>query len=320
MRSRIAVLTAMLALAPLGAKAADLVVWWEKGFNPEEDAAVREVIAAFEQKTGKQVELVQPSLDDHEAKILAAISAGQPPDFVFGLNTDNWYGQWAEEDRLIDLSDVIGPFANLFGPDALRFATLGNATTGHRAIYALPMGFATTHIHVWRNLLEQAGFSLDDIPKQWEAFWSFWCDQVQPAVRKARGRDDIYGVGLAMSAASTDTNVAFEQFMQAYEANYVTREGKLVIDDPEVRRRLIRTMDSYTAIYRKGCTPPASAEWDALGNNQAFVKQTIAMTVNQTLSIPNALKRERPEDYRKNAATIDWPEGADGQPLAIVIG
>ena len=29
-----------------------------------------------------------------------------------------------------------------------------------------------------------------------------------------------------------------------------------VIDDPEVRRRLIKAIDSYTAVYRKGCTPP----------------------------------------------------------------
>ena len=41
------------------------------------------------------------------------------------------------------------------------------------------------------------------------------------------------------------------------------------------------------------------------------------MTLNETLSIPNALKRERPEDYHKNTATIEWPDGADGQPLAI---
>ena len=58
MRSRTAVLAAMLALAPLGARAADLVVWWEKGYYPQEDEAVREIIAAFEQETGKQVELV----------------------------------------------------------------------------------------------------------------------------------------------------------------------------------------------------------------------------------------------------------------------
>ena len=57
-----AVLVALaLVLAPLGAQAADLVVWWEKGYYPQEDEAVAEIIAAFEQETGKQVELVLPS-------------------------------------------------------------------------------------------------------------------------------------------------------------------------------------------------------------------------------------------------------------------
>ena len=34
------------------------------------------------------------------------------------------------------------------------------------------------------------------------------------------------------------------------------------------------------------------------------------MTANASLSIPNALKHERPDDYYKNAATIEWPLGA----------
>jgi multiple sugar transport system substrate-binding protein len=310
----------MLATAPLGAQAADLVVWWEKGIYPQEDEAVREIIAAFEQDTGKQVELDLPSENDIEAKAVAALKARQPPDFLFGTNTDFAYGQWAYEDRLLDLSDEILPFASLFDPDGLSYATLFNATTGRRALYALPMGFATNHVHVWRNLLEQAGFTLDDIPKQWEPFWSFWCDEVQPAVRRATGRDDLWSVGLPMSAKATDTQVGFEQFMQAYEADYVTREGQLVTDDPEIRLRLIRTMDSYTALDRKGCIPPDARGWDNRGNNQAFVAQSVLMTTNPSLSIPNALKTERPEDYHKNAVTIEWPNDVDGQPLAIRTG
>ena len=89
----------------------------------------------------------------------------------------------------------------------------------------------------------------------------------------------------------------------------MTRDGKLVIDDPEIRQKLIKAIDSYTAIYRKGCTPPDSVSWDGDGNNQAFLAQTVVMTPNQSLSIPNALKRERPDDYYKNTATIEWPLG-----------
>ena len=42
------------------------------------------------------------------------------------------------------------------------------------------------------------------------------------------------------------------------------------------------------------------------------------MTANVSLSIPNALKRERPEDYYKNTATIEWPLGPHGEPFPIV--
>jgi ABC-type glycerol-3-phosphate transport system substrate-binding protein len=79
------VLAAMLAMAPLGAKAADLVVWWEKGYYDQENEPVREIIAAFEQETGKQVELDLPSYDDSQVKVQAAVEAGQPPDFLFGV-------------------------------------------------------------------------------------------------------------------------------------------------------------------------------------------------------------------------------------------
>jgi multiple sugar transport system substrate-binding protein len=135
-------------------------------------------------------------------------------------------------------------------------------------------------------------------------------------MRKATGRDDVYGVGLAMSV-SDDTSVELEQFIQVYQANYVTRDGKLVIDDPDIRRRLIRAMDAYTAVYHKGCTPPEAVGWNNRGNNEAFLAAAIVMTPSFMLTIPNALKPERPEEYYKNTATMAWPDGVDGHPLAI---
>jgi multiple sugar transport system substrate-binding protein len=322
MRTVAAIVAAILVLTPLDTRAADLVVWWEKGYYPQEDEAVREIVAAFDRKTGKQVELVFYSNEDLPDALEARLKAGQPPDFAFGFRVFNHLSEWAYRDQLIDVSDEILPFASLFDPDGLAFATLFNATTGRRALYGLPMGFETNHVHVWRNLLERAGFTLADVPKEWEAFWAFWCDQVQPAVRRATGRDDIYGVGLAMSIEAYDTGDQFEQFVQAYQANYVSRDGKLIINDPEIRRRLIKTIDGYTAIYRRGCTPPNSIEWATSenNNNEAFLAGEVVMTPNPSLSIPNALKRERPDDYYKNTATIEWPNGADGQPLAITAG
>ena len=252
------------------------------------------------------------------ADLVAALEARRhTPDFVFTVVDISHYERWAYESRLVDLTDVIGHYSGLFAREALDSQTVVDGTTGRRGLYMLPTGWVSHHVHVWESLLERAGFTLSDIPKEWDAFWSFWCDQVQPAVRKALGRDDMWGIGLPMSATSVDTANGFWQFVSAYDANYVTRDGRLVIDDPEVRRRLIKVIDSYTAIYRKGCTPPDSISWDGYGNNAQFLAQNIVMTVNQTLSVTSALKGPRPEDYYHNAATVAWPTGAYGQPLVI---
>jgi hypothetical protein len=96
-----------------------------------------------------------------QTTVQAAVEAGQPPDVLFGGgNTVYSLGRWAYEGRLIDLSDEILPFASLFDRDELASAILSDANTGRRGLYELPMGIATNHLHVWRNLLEQAGFTL----------------------------------------------------------------------------------------------------------------------------------------------------------------
>jgi multiple sugar transport system substrate-binding protein len=313
MRVPVILLATTLMLAPLAAWAADLVVWWDEGYYAEEDEAVREIIAAFEQESGKEVELVFRPMEEPPDRIAAALEGGQPADFAFGFWLDTLAPQWALEDRLVDLSDAIGHFSDLFDPAQLDRATLLNATTGRKALYGLPVGQITHLTHVWKSLLEQAGFTLEDIPKEWEAYWSFWCDQVQPAVRQATGRDDLWGVGLPVSVEAADTGNAFGEFVTAYGADYVTPDGRLVIDDPKIRQALVKAIDSYTAIYRKGCTPPDSVTWADIGNNERFLAQAVVMTPNLSLSIPNALKRERPDDYYKNTATLAWPLGPSGE-------
>jgi multiple sugar transport system substrate-binding protein len=313
MLRQIIVLVLALGVAPPGAKAADLVVWWEEGYYAQEDEAVREIVAAFEQETGKQVELAFYPQAEIADQIEAAFKAGHPPDFAYGQRL--CFTGWLSDGRLVDLTDTIGHFSDLFDPDALAWWSYDNA--GERALIALPMGRATNHLHVWKSLLEQAGFTLEDIPNEWDAFWSFWCDEVQPAVRRATGRNDVWGVGLAMSVEAGDTGAEFSQFVQAYEGDWVTREGRLVIDQPDVRQRLIEAVDRYTAIYRNGCTPPASTAWASPDNNKAFLAQTVVMTPNESLSIPNALKGERPDDYYQNTATIEWPLGPRGNAFPI---
>jgi multiple sugar transport system substrate-binding protein len=247
MRARAVVLAVALVMAPLGAKAADLVVWWQKGAYAQEDEALREIIAAFEQGSGKRVELILYPDEELPGKIEAVLAEGQPPDFAFSVDMGDYISEWAFDDRLVDLTDTVGSFSTLFDPDALPWFALLNDKTKQRALYALPIGRTTNHIHVWKSLLEQAGFTLDDIPEEWEAFWSFWCDQVQPAVRRATGRDDIWGIGLNMSAQVSETTVQFFQFLAVIEDT----EGLVAIafgkTAAEVREGLRKCSESLKA-------------------------------------------------------------------------
>src|SRR5690349_22180135 len=235
MRVRAVVLAAALVLAPLGARAADLVVWWDKPYYPEEDQALAELVRAFEAKTGLEVEVVLH--DDREVTkaIEGAIATGRPPDFMFSLQqTQGQPERWAAEDRLVDLTDAVGTLADLIDPDLLDLGT-ATSSTDRRGLYMLPMGRVTNHIHAWLSLLEKAGFRREDIPADWEPFWAFWCDRVQPTVRKALGRQDVWAAGAPMSAAMVDTGRGAAQFVYAYTEAWPTPTGPSLLHDPAAR-------------------------------------------------------------------------------------
>jgi ABC-type glycerol-3-phosphate transport system substrate-binding protein len=69
-------------------------LWWEKGQYAQEDEAVREVVAAFEQENGKQVELVLGPQEELVADLMAALETGRRiPAFVFTVVDTQPYEQ-----------------------------------------------------------------------------------------------------------------------------------------------------------------------------------------------------------------------------------
>jgi maltose-binding protein MalE len=70
----------------------------------------------------------------------------------------------------VDLTEPVGSFSNLFDPYLLDRNMLLNSQTGKRALYGLPIAQTRNQLYVWKSLVEQAGFTLADIPKQWDAF------------------------------------------------------------------------------------------------------------------------------------------------------
>jgi multiple sugar transport system substrate-binding protein len=319
---------ALMAANPAFAQQKTITIWWGKGFYKAEDDALLDVIKKFEAKTGIKVELSQYAIQDMIPKTVAALDSGTVPDVAYSDTYDvQAGGKWAFEGKLEDLSDILLPMKDAFAPSTLETAFLYNDQTKKKGYYGFPLKQQSMHVQIWKDLLEKSGFKVEDIPTDWKGYWSFWCDKVQPAFRKATGTRG-FGIGNPMGVESTDSFQSFYTFMDAYDIHLVDDNGKLQVDDPKVKQALVNALRDYTDIYVRGCTPPSSTTWKDPDNNVAFHNKTTVMTHNFTISIaakwfedstnPALTPEQRAagkKAYEEDIITASFPNKPDGKPI-----
>ena len=205
-----------------------ITVWWGKGFYKSEDDALLKVVKKFEEKTGTKVELSQYAIQDMIPKTVAALDSGTVPDVAYSDTYDvQAGGKWAFEGKLEDLSDILVPMKSKFAPNTLETAYPLQRPDQEEGLLRLPAEAAE---HACADLEGHAGEGrlqgrATSRPNGTD-YWSFWCDKVQPAIRKATGQR-IFGVGQPMGVESTDSLQSFYTFMDAYNVHLVDDDGKL---------------------------------------------------------------------------------------------
>jgi multiple sugar transport system substrate-binding protein len=313
------VAAALLVGVSTQALAADLTIWWNKSYYPEEDQQWDKIVAQFEKEKGLDVDYSLYTNEDVPRKVLAALTAGEPPDLSYGFLFDLQHtSRWAYEDVLTDVSDVVGEIKDNLLPSAMQAVQLMNGKTGQRSIYAMPVAQQIEHIHVWKDMVEQAGLNLADVPKTWNEYWDWWCKTAQPAVRKATGNRQIFGIGNPMSSSASDTIFAYMMFLNAFDVKIVDEQGKLLVDDPKMREGMIKALESYTKGFKDRCVPPGSVNWQDSDNNVNFLNKITVMVPNPSLSIPASQKNTNPDNYNKNMVTFEWPDKPDGRPIEYI--
>ncbi|MGB5969150.1 MAG: ABC transporter substrate-binding protein, partial [Spirulinaceae cyanobacterium] len=205
-----------------------LNIWWDKGYVLEEDEAIQQVIKGWEQKSGQKADVSFYNADEIAQKANRADHSGKPPDVLFSSRAE--YPLLAWEGILGDVSEVIEPVKDLYAPVALEAAYLYNKVEDKRSYYTVPLHQATIHIFYWQDLLAEAGFKLEDIPQDWDDFWAFWL-QVQDKLRSLPGDkyQDVFGLGLPLSIAASDTYYLFEQILEAYDLKIMNESGELLV-------------------------------------------------------------------------------------------
>jgi len=320
--SRRSVLRRSLGLAAAGtlarpyiayAAATTAEVWWAQGFVPEEDVGFKKVIADYGKASGNTIELSIVPFAPLRQKIVAAVQSGVVPDMFYGTPGEV-IALYAWDDKLVDVSDVIQSQKEEFTETALLSAYCYNSSDKRRSYYGVPFTMDVLPNHIWRPLVEKAGYKIEDIPKTWDAFYDFF-KEVQKKLR-AQGVRNVYGIGLNVTTNGGDPNNVFNYFLIAYGGqDIVTKDGKLHLDDPKVREAAIKALTYPTTAYKEGFVPPGAVNWNDADDNNAFHGKQIVMDLDGTISTEVAvLSQGKKEDY-DNILTMGLALSNDGKPV-----
>jgi multiple sugar transport system substrate-binding protein len=175
-----------------------------------------------------------------------------------------------------------------------------------------------TPFHIWRPLVEKAGYRMSDIPNTWDAFIDFF----KPVQKKlqARGMRHTYATGFVVSSIGVDPINTFNAFVTAYGGDgIVTPDGRLHSDDPKVRAAVEKALTTLSTLYKEGYIPPGSINWNDADDNNAFHSKLCVMDFDGSLSTELALYHDK-QAYDHDMITHPLPLSNEGKRLPSQVG
>ena len=295
------------------AQAKTAVMWWAQGFVQEEDISIKKIVGDYEKASGNAIELSIMPFAPLRQKIVSAVTSGVVPDF-FVSTPSEIIALYAWDDKLVDVTDIVETQREEYTETALINSNCYNSVTKKRSFYGVPYTTAVLPNHVWKPLVEKAGYKIEDIPKTWDAFYDFF-KGVQKGLRAQKMRN-VYGLGLNVTTNGNDPNNVFNYFLTAYGGrNLVTQDGKLHVDDPQVKEAVIKALIYPTTAYNEKYVPPSAINWNDADDNNAFHAKTIVMDLDGTISTEVALlSKGQKEDY-DNVVTMGLALSNEGKPV-----
>src|SRR5580658_8462213 len=317
LRNSLAVAAAGSLARPFIANAAasTATAWWTQGFVPEEDAAFKKLVADYQKQSGNTIDFSLIPFAPLNQKTVSALTSGDVPDLI-DINTDVLAPQNAWDDKMVDVGDVVDTQKDAYHPTVYLATQYYNNVSKKRGAYIVPYKTAVVPFHIWNSLVEKAGFKLSDAPKTWDAFWDFF----KPMQAKLRETTrNIYALGMQPTTVGpNDGNNLFNHFLIANGGNgIVTQDGKVHLDDPQVKEAAIKAITYITKAYKDGYVPPGALSWNDADDNNAFHSKLFVMDFDGTISTEVAIKDQAERDQ---VTTMGLPLGNDGKPIPAQLG
>lgn len=293
-----------------GGSSKKIRVWWDKGYYPAEGESVKAAIKAWEKSSGKTAELTLLATDSFPGKMTAAVQAGNPPEVAFGNVIPT--AIYARDDVLADCTDVVK--SAQLTDSALKGGYMYNAKKDSSAYYGVPLGTTTTMLFHWKSMLQEVGVS-EPLPTGWNDFWQVFKD-AQKSYRAKKG-GDTYGIGWTLSSGSEDTNEMIRFALMSFGVDLITDDMRLNRITGDTRRGMTEAIAWLADLYKDGFIPKDSISWASPDNNAALLNHNVFMTPNSSLSIPAAIKEDKPKEWAE-LVTTGWPDRKVGGSMPQV--
>ena len=287
---------------PVG-EAGKLTVIQKTEYFQEVQDLFRQYVTDF--AADRQIELdlstANPELfGDFTAKMLAAVQAGNPPDLGYHVLS---IPQMYSLDIVEDVTDVVEQAIAQYGAVVPVIANFNANIDGKW--WAVPY---MSNVGAWfarRDLFEAKGID----PTQLRT----WDEYRDAALAVSDPDNNVWGWGLSINR-SGDAHGLILGVIQGFGGSFTDETGLVVtFNSPETIAAVEWLAETYMSDKYKPMLPPGVESWTDVGNNEAYLAGTVALTLNQFSIYANAKANNNP--VYETTAVIHGPMTNDGRYL-----
>jgi multiple sugar transport system substrate-binding protein len=269
--------------------------WGRTQFLPESNAWIAESVKMAAEESGFEVKVDMFSNDDHVQKEVVAMEAKQIPDVTMTTSSALWY-QNGFSLEVQDVYDQIGKDGGGWFEAPEKFSLMNGKRIG------VPLNVEPWILHLRKDVFAAAGVTVP---------FKTWEEMVDGFKKVTKGA--MYGFGGQMANPDYAGNVLCA--ILAHGGRMYDKEGNPTVNTP---KNLVG-FKAYTDLYTEHkVMPPGVLQWDASGNNKAWLSGQVAAISNTGSTILSMRKDD--QTMLKNSVFSPWPGGQGSPPATVADG
>src|SRR2546421_598000 len=245
-------------------RAKKLVFWHVPNFTPLADDLQKQQVYEFAKQAGLKdgdVEYDVVANEQAQAKLAAAIEAGNPPDVMRLYESNVQF--YAAGGHLLDVHDLVEKMRN--EPKGIFESAMTAVMYKGRAL-GVPLAVNPWPVHARLDLLEQAKV---EYPKTWDEFIE--------TSKKIQSPPRLYAFGMCLGLVE-DTTDNVMNLLWCYGGKMVESDNKTVVMNSAANVAGVKTIEAMFKTHK--IIPQGAISWDNSGNNKAYQSRQAAFVMN----------------------------------------